>query len=137
MAEATRLNDQALAMRASGPYQVQAAIAALHAEAPSYTKTDWRQIRMLYDRLQELTPSPVVLLNRAVATRYTSGPQAALAEIEPLAQELDDYRLFHALRAGLLTTLGRGDEAREASERALALAVNPAERELLARRLSF
>ena len=137
IAEATRLLDQALAMRASGPYQVQAAIAALHAEAPSYTKTDWRQIRMLYDRLQELTPSPVVLLNRAVATRYTSGPQAALAEIEPLAQELDDYRLFHALRAGLLTTLGRGDEAREASERALALAVNPAERELLARRLSF
>ena len=137
IAEAIRLLDQALAMRASGPYQVQAAIAALHAEAPSYTKTDWRQIRMLYDRLQELTPSPVVLLNRAVATRYTSGPQAALAEIEPLAQELDDYRLFHALRAGLLTTLGRGDEAREASERALALAVNPAERELLARRLSF
>ena len=137
IAEATRLLDQALAMRASGPYQVQAAIAALHAEAPSYTKTDWRQIRMLYDRLQELTPSPVVLLNRAVATRYTSGPQAALAEIEPLATELDGYRLFHALRAGLLTRLGRHNEAREASERALALAVNPAERELLARRLSF
>ena len=71
IAEATRLLDQALAMRASGPYQVQAAIAALHAEAPDYEHTDWRQIRMLYDRLQELTPSPVVLLNRAVATRYT------------------------------------------------------------------
>jgi len=137
IAEATRLLDQALAMRASGPYQVQAAIAALHAEAPDYEHTDWRQIRMLYDRLQELTPSPVVLLNRAVATRYLQGPQAALAEIEPLATELDGYRLFHALRAGLLTGLGRGDEAREASERALALAVNPAERELLARRLSF
>jgi len=137
IAEATRLLDQALAMRASGPYQVQAAIAALHAEAPDYERTDWRQIRMLYDRLQELTPSPVVLLNRAVATRYTSGPQAALAEIEPLATELDGYRLFHALRAGLLTRLGRHNEAREASERALALAANPAERELLARRLSF
>ena len=135
--EATRLLDQALVMRASGPYQVQAAIAALHAEAPDYDHTDWRQIRLLYDRLQELTPSPVVLLNRAVATRYVHGPQAALAEIEPLAPELDSYRLFHALRAGLLTGLGRDDEAREASERALALAGNPAERELIARRLSF
>jgi RNA polymerase sigma factor (sigma-70 family) len=137
IAEATRLLDQALAMRASGPYQVQAAIAALHAEALDYTRTDWRQIRLLYDRLQELTPSPVVLLNRAVATRYVTGPQAALTEIEPLATELDGYRLFHALRAGLLTRLGRHNEARAASERALALAGNPAERELLARRLSF
>ena len=98
IAEATRLLDQAIALRASGPYQVQAAIAALHAQAPDYEQTDWRQIRLLYDRLQELTPSPVVLLNRAVATRYVRGPQAALAEIEPLAPELDGYRLFHALR---------------------------------------
>jgi RNA polymerase sigma factor (sigma-70 family) len=135
--EAGRLLDQAIAMRSPGPYQVQAAIAALHAQAPDYESTDWRQIRLLYDRLQELTPSPVVLLNRAVATRYVTGPQAALAEIEPLAPELDGYRLFHALRAGLLTGLGRDDEARAASERALALAGNPAERELLARRLSF
>ena len=137
IAEATRLLDQAIALRASGPYQVQAAIAALHAQAPDYEQTDWRQIRLLYDRLQELTPSPVVLLNRAVATRYVLGPQAALAEIEPLAPELDGYRLFHALRAGLLSGLGRDDEARAASERALALAGNPAERELIARRLSF
>jgi RNA polymerase sigma-70 factor (ECF subfamily) len=137
IAEATGLLDRALTQRASGPYQVQAAIAALHAEAPDYEHTDWRQIRILYDRLQELTPSPVVLLNRAVATRYVVGPEAALAEITPLAAELDGYRLFHALRAGLLTGLGRDDEAREASERALALAGNPAERELLARRLSF
>jgi RNA polymerase sigma-70 factor (ECF subfamily) len=137
IAEATGLLDRALTQRASGPYQVQAAIAALHAEAPDYDRTDWRQIRLLYGRLQELTPSPVVLLNRAVATRYTDGPEAALAEIEPLAGELHGYRLFHALRAGLLTGLGRDDEARQASERALALAGNPAERELLARRLSF
>jgi RNA polymerase sigma factor (sigma-70 family) len=137
IAEATGLLDRALTQRASGPYQVQAAIAALHAQAPDYEHTDWRQIRMLYDRLQELTPSPVVLLNRAVATRYVVGPEAALAEITPLAADLDGYRLFHALRAGLLTGLGRDDEAREASERALALAGNPAERELLARRLSF
>jgi len=137
IAEATRRLDHAIAMRASGPYQVQAAIAALHAQAADYEHTDWHQIRLLYGRLQELTPSPVVLLNRAVATRYVHGPRAALAEIEPLAGELDGYRLFHALRAGLLTGLGRDDEARAASERALALAGNPAERELIARRLSF
>ena len=137
IAEATGLLDRALALRGPGPYQVQAAIAALHAEAPDYERTDWSQIRLLYDRLQALTPSPVVLLNRAVATRYVVGPEAALAEITPLAAELDGYRLFHALQAGLLTGLGRDDEARAASERALALAGNPAERELLARRLSF
>ena len=135
--EATQLLDRALLLRRPGPYQVQAAIAALHAAAPDYTRTDWLQIRLLYDRLQALTPSPVVLLNRAVATRYVVGPEAALAEIAPLAAELDGYRLFHALRAGLLAGLGREDEASAASERALALAGNPAERELLARRLSF
>jgi len=137
IAEATALLDRALALRGPGPYQVQAAIAALHAEAPDYEHTDWGQIRLLYDRLQAMTPSPVVLLNRAVATRYVVGPEAALAEITPLAAELDGYRLYHALRAGLLAGLGRDDEARDASERALALAGNPAERELLARRLSF
>jgi RNA polymerase sigma-70 factor (ECF subfamily) len=137
ISEATGLLDRALALRVPGPYQVQAAIAALHAEAPGYERTDWPQIRLLYDRLQSLAPSPVVLLNRAVATRYVVGPEAALAEISPLAAELDGYRLFHALRAGLLAGLGRDDEARDASERALALAGNPAERELLARRLSF
>jgi RNA polymerase sigma factor (sigma-70 family) len=136
-AEATRLLDRALALRSPGPYQVQAAIAALHAQAPDYEHTDWPQIRLLYDRLQGMTPSPVVLLNRAVATRYVLGPEAALAEITPLAAELDGYRLFHALRAGLLAGLGREEEAAAASERALALAGNPAERELLARRLSF
>ncbi len=98
IAEATGLLDRALALRGPGPYQVQAAIAALHAEANDYQHTDWRQIRLLYDRLQALTPSPVVLLNRAVATRYVVGPEAALAEITPLAAELDSYRLFHALR---------------------------------------
>jgi RNA polymerase sigma factor (sigma-70 family) len=135
--EAVRLLDRALASREAGPYQVQAAIAALHAEAPDYERTDWAQIRLLYDRLQALTPSPVVLLNRAVATRYVAGPQAALDELTPLAAELDTYRLFHALRAGLLSGLGREEEAKVARERALALAGNPAERELLTRRLSL
>jgi RNA polymerase sigma-70 factor (ECF subfamily) len=137
ISEAVTLLDRALAVREAGPYQVQAAIAALHAQAPDYERTDWAQIRLLYDRLQALAPSPVVRLNRAVATRYVLGPEAALAEITPLADELDSYRLFHALRAGLLTGLGREEEARAARERALALAANPAERELLTRRLSL
>ena len=135
-AEATGLLDRAIALRRPGPYQVQAAIAALHAAAPDYEHTDWRQIRLLYGRLQMMTPSPVVLLNLAVATRFAVGPEAALTEVERLATELDDYRLFHAVRAELLTALGRADDARAANERALALAANPAERELIARRLS-
>jgi RNA polymerase sigma factor (sigma-70 family) len=135
-AEATALLDRAILLRQPGQYQVQAAIAALHAAAPRYEQTDWQQIRLLYDRLQDLTPSPIVVLNRAVATRFAVGPEAALAEVEVLTSDLDDYRLFHAVRAELLTALGRDDEARTANERALALAANPAERELIARRLS-
>ena len=135
--EACGLLDRAITLRRPGPYQVQAAIAALHAEAPCYEQTDWRQIRLLYSRLQQLAPSPVVLLNRAVATRYAVGAGEALAEIEPLRADLDGYHLFHALRAGLLATLGRDDEAKQASERALALSANPAERELLTRGLSL
>ena len=135
-AEATRLLSRAMAMHRPGPYQIQAAIAAVHGQAPGYESTDWRQIRLLYDRLDLLTPSPIVRLNRAVATRFAIGPQAALAEVEPLADDLDGYRLFHAVRAELLDDLGRHEQARAANERALALAANPAERELLARRLS-
>jgi len=136
-AEATRLLDRALAMRRPGPYQVQAAIAALHAEAADYEQTDWRQIRLLYNSLQAMAPSPVVLLNRAVATRYALGPERALAEIEPLQADLDGYHLFHALRAALLTALGRATEAAAANDRALSLAANPAERDLLTRGLSL
>ena len=135
--EAATLLDRAIGMRKPGRYQVQAAIAALHAQAPDWERTDWRQIRLLYGTLQAMAPSPVVLLNRAVATRYAVGPEAALGEIAPLAADLDGYRLFHALRAALLGALGRDDEAREASERALALAANPAERELIARELAL
>ena len=135
-AEATRLLSRAMAMHRPGPYQIQAAIAAVHGQAPGYESTDWRQIRLLYDRLDLLTPSPIVRLNRAVATRFAIGPQAALAEVDALAGELDGYRLFHAVRAELLDDLGRHEQARAANERALALAANPAERELLARRLS-
>jgi RNA polymerase sigma factor (sigma-70 family) len=129
--------DRAIALRRPGPYQIQAAIAALHAQAPCYADTDWAQIRLLYTRLQQLAPSPVVLLNRAVATRYAVGAAEALAEVEPLAADLDGYHLFHALRAALLTAVGRGAEAERVRGRALALAANPAERELLTRGLSL
>ena len=133
--EATALIGQALVMRRPGQYQIQAAIAALHAEAPDHAGTDWPQIRVLYSRLDALAPSPVVRLNKAVATRYSISPQAALAEVDQLADALAGYRLFHAVRGELLEALGRTVEARQAIERALALATNPAERELLARRL--
>jgi len=135
--EAARLLARAIAMHHPGPYQIQAAIAAVHAQAAAYADTDWAQIRLLYDRLELFTPSAVVRLNRAVATRFAISPQAALAEVEPLAAELDGYRLYHAVRAELLSELGRDEQARAANERALALAANPAERELLARRLSL
>jgi len=135
--EATRLLARAMAMQRPGPYQIQAAIAAVHAAARRYADTDWRQIRALYDRLLLFTPSPVVRLNRAVATRFAVGPQEALDEVEPLAGDLGDYRLFHAVRTELLAELGRHGQASAANERALALAANPAERELLARRLAL
>jgi RNA polymerase sigma factor (sigma-70 family) len=133
--EATRLLARATSLGRPGPYQIQAAIAAMHAAAPRYADTDWRQIRVLYDRLLRYTPSPIVRLNRAVATRFAVGPRDALAEVEPLAGDLGGYRLFHAVRAELLTDIGCHEQARAANERALTLAANPAERELLARRL--
>ena len=131
---AIRRLHRATAMDRPGPYQVQAGIAVRHALAPSFEDTDWAAVRRLYDLLYELAPSPVVLLNRSVATRYTQGPAAALAEVDALADELGEYRLLHAARAELLSALDRADEARTALDRALALATNPAERDLLLRR---
>src|SRR5262249_23222022 len=96
----------ARARHGPGPYQTQAAIAASHAAARHYADTDWRQIRALYDRLLLFEPSPVVRLNRAVATRFVAGPQAALAEVEPLAGDLDGYRLFPGLPARRPPPLG-------------------------------
>jgi RNA polymerase sigma-70 factor (ECF subfamily) len=112
-----------------GPFQVQAAIAAVHSDAPSAEATDWEQIVQLYDLLQVLSPSPVVDLNRAIAVGERDGPAAALALVDPLA--LDDYHLFHATRGVLLDRLGRGDEAAAAHARALELTSNPAEQDLL------
>jgi RNA polymerase sigma-70 factor (ECF subfamily) len=135
IAAAIRLVERAGAMRRPGPYQLQAAIAACHAEAPSWADTDWRQIVVLYDLLLRLSPSPVVRLNRAVALRWVAGSDAALAEVEVLAGALDGYHLFHAARAELLQELGRREEARTAELRALDLTANRAERALLERRL--
>jgi RNA polymerase sigma-70 factor (ECF subfamily) len=135
IAAAIRLVERAGAMRRPGPYQLQAAIAACHAEAPSWADTDWRQILVLYDLLLRLSPSPVVRLNRAVALRWVAGSDAALAEVELLAGALDGYHLFHAARAELLQELGRREEARTAELRALDLTANRAERALLERRL--
>jgi RNA polymerase sigma factor (sigma-70 family) len=130
------LIEQAAALGCPGPYQIQAALVACHAEAESWQATDWPQILGLYDLLLALAPSPVIRLNRAVALRYVAGPQAALAEVEALARDLENYHLFHAIRGELLLELGRREQARAAELRALALTGNQAEQSLLRQRLS-
>ncbi|MFE6525108.1 RNA polymerase sigma factor [Streptomyces sp. NPDC057794] len=115
-----------------GPYQIQAAIQAVHSDAPTADATDWGQIRHLYDQLMAVAPSPVVALNRAVAVAETEGPDAALALLDGLG--LDGYHVFHAVRADLLRRLGRTAEAVRAYEKAIGLAQNPAERAFLERR---
>ena len=125
--EGLALLDKALRHRAPGPYQVQAAIAAIHAHAARPGDTDWTEIEGLYATLERLQPSPVVSLNRAVAVSKVRGPEAALAMIEPLAKELSGYFYFFGVRGALLLQLGRHDEARVAFDRALALANTPAE----------
>ncbi|MBX3568649.1 MAG: RNA polymerase sigma factor [Rhizobiaceae bacterium] len=125
--EGLALVDKALRHRRPGPYQVQAAIAALHGRASTPAETDWPQIELLYARLETLTPSPVVTLNRAVAVSKVGGPGEALAMIEPLADRLSGYFYFHGMRGKLLLELGRGTEAREAFNRAVALAGTAAE----------
>jgi RNA polymerase sigma-70 factor, ECF subfamily len=130
IAEGRAVLERALALGGRGPYVVQAAIAALHADEPR----DWRQIAALYRELSRMTASPVVELNRAVAVAEAEGPEAGLALIEAL--ELDDYRYLHSARGELLRRLDRTDEARAAYERALELAHADAERRFLERRLS-
>jgi RNA polymerase sigma-70 factor (ECF subfamily) len=112
-----------------GPYQVQAAINAVHAGAPAAAATDWRQILRLYDLLLTLTPTPVVALNRAVAVAEVDGPRAALAIVEALA--LDDYHISHAIRADLLRRLGRTEDAARAYDTAMTLTTNTVERDHL------
>ncbi|MEU0563889.1 DUF6596 domain-containing protein [Nonomuraea sp. NPDC005983] len=123
--------------RRPGPYQVQAAIVACHAEAKRFADTDWQQIVVLYDMLLHLSPSPVPRLHRAIALRYVHGAEAALAELKELSQALERYPLFYATRAELLRDVGRLKEARQADERALELTANPAQQALLEERLNW
>jgi RNA polymerase sigma-70 factor (ECF subfamily) len=128
--------DRCVSMRRPGQYQLQAAIAAVHARAPTPDATDWPEITALYGALSQITPSPVVALNRAVSIAMADGPQAGLALVEPLDEELGNYHLFHAARADLLRRMGREDEAAESYRRALELATNDTERRFLERRLA-
>jgi len=121
------LIDKAIRHRTPGAFQIQAAIAALHARAATAAETDWLQIDLLYQTLERLQPSPVVRLNRAVAVSKREGPEVALALVEPLSEKLSGYFYFHGLRGGLLKQLGRYREAYEAFDRAIALATTPAE----------
>jgi predicted RNA polymerase sigma factor len=131
--EGQALVRQCLRRNQPGPYQLQAAINAVHADATSAETTDWRQIIQLYDHLLNLEQSPVVALNRAVAVAEVEGPATALTLVDALA--LDSYYLFHAIRADLLTQLHRTSEAQEAYRRALSLTPNGAEQNFLRSRL--
>jgi len=127
IAEGLALIDKALRHRRPGPYQVQAAIAALHARAARPEDTDWAEIDLLYARLEQMQPSPVVTLNRAVAVSKVRGAEAALELIAPLEDKLSGYFYFYGVRGALLMQLGRNDEGRVAFDRAIALAKTTAE----------
>ncbi len=136
IAEGIRLVERALRLRRPGPHQLQAAIAAVHAEAASPNETDWPQIATLYAELARQLPTPVVELNRAVAIAMADGPLAGLSRLPALEDELDEYRLFHATRADLLRRAGQDTAAQGSYQRALELTVNERERRHLLRRLS-
>jgi len=132
IAEGQAIVRQCLARNEPGPYQIQAAINAVHSDAPQAEATDWRQIVALYDQHLASAPSPVVALNRAVAVAEVEGAEAALALVEGL--DLGGYRLYHAIRADLLRRVGRRAEASLAYGAAIALTENEAERDFLERR---
>jgi RNA polymerase sigma-70 factor (ECF subfamily) len=134
IAEGQSLVRACLRRNQPGPYQIQAAIQAVHADAPNIEETDWQQILALYDQLLAMAPSPIVALNRAVAVAEVDGPEPALALVEALALDLDRSHVFHAVRADLLERLGRADEARAAYDAAMARTENAAERAFLERR---
>jgi RNA polymerase sigma-70 factor (ECF subfamily) len=127
IAEGLALIDKAVRHRQPGPYQIQAAVAALHARAATAEETDWAEIDQLYAALEKMRPSPVVTLNRAVAISKLHGPATALVMIEPLAEKLDGYFYFHGVRGALLMQDGHGREACEAFGKAISLANTPAE----------
>ena len=134
VAEGQALVRQCLRRNQPGPYQIQAAINAVHSDAQASAATDWGQILRLYDQLLVVAPSPIVALNRAVAVAEVDGPQRALALVDDLAPGLDAYHVFHAIRADLLRRLGRYPEAALAYEAAVAHTENTAERRFLQRR---
>ena len=136
--EGMEILDKALAMRRPGPYQIQAAISALHAEAPTPAETDWQQIALLYARLADMTPSPVVELNQAVAVAMAEGPDAGLEMLDRLrlGEALAHYHLYHAARADLLRRAGRTTEAAGSYREALRFCQNRIERRFLQRRLA-
>jgi len=136
--EGAALVERALRMSRVGPYQLQAAIAAVHDEAPTAQDTDWVQIQGLYEVLLRVSPSPVVALNRAVAMAQVAGPAAGLAAVDALAGDpaLSGYRFYHSARADFLRRLGRWGEAADAYGRALELATNAPERTFLERRIA-
>lgn len=137
IAEGVALVEKALSSRRFGPYTLQAAIAAVHAESESAAATDWRQIVALYDQLLRIQPSPVVQLNRAVAIAMSEGPETGLKHIDALLEhgELANYYLAHSARADLYRRLGRTDEARTAYKKALALTQQEPERQFLQERI--
>ena len=138
IAAGSAILERALAMQQAGPYQVQAAIAALHGEAVSAETTDWQQISLLYGTLRHMNPTPVVALNHAVAVAMADGPEHGLAMLDKLAAtgELDGYYLFHAARADLLKRAGKLEKSAEAYRQAIALTTNAVERQFLQRQLA-
>jgi RNA polymerase sigma-70 factor (ECF subfamily) len=135
IAEGVALTERALKTRMFGPYCLQAAIAAVHAEAPSTRETDWSEIIGLYDVLARLDPSPVVALNRAVAVAMRDGPSIALPIVNELLRDLVDYHLAHAVHADLCRRLGKNKEAVASYRKALTLARQEPERRFLERRI--
>lgn len=136
IAEGVALTERGLKTRMFGPYCLQAAIAAVHAEAPSAAQTDWSEIIGLYDVLSRIDPSPIVALNRAVAVAMRDGPQAGLALVKPLLKELSDYHLAHAAHADLCRRNGQKENALASYRRALSLARQEPERRFLERRIA-
>jgi len=134
IAEGQAIVRQCLRLNHPGPYQIQAAISAVHSDAPAAAATDWRQILQLYDQLMQMTPGPIVALNRAVALAEVQGPAAALTAVDALDVErhqLDRYHVYHSIRADLLRRLGRSADAGIAYEQAMACCQNTAERDFL------
>lgn len=135
--EGIRLVEQALCMRRAGPYQIQGAIAAVHAEAPTAANTDWRQIAILYEQLLHYEQTPVIELNRAVAVSFAAGPVEGLSLLENIERNdaLNEYAPFHLARADMFRRLGRIDQAEECYRRALPVAQNERVRQFIERRI--